>query len=443
MGQGGGKPQGDAPQSGPPRRLIALLFVALLCHLLFQTLPAWTVIRSAPNGRDFASYYYALQVAWDGGDPYDGAALTARAHAEHTRRSVVHPYFYPPPFLLSMAWARPLTLVTAYRLSLLFNELLLVAGCALLRRFGAGWGWIAALVVVYSPIPDNMWMGQANLLALIPALAGLWLSRTRGREVAGGVLIGVAGMLKMSPALFLVPMARWGRWRAVGAGVATAIALSVLALPLVPFAVQWRFYTEILPGFASGDYNGLTVPISLNANHSVPDLLHRAFPSGRDTLSQTAQAFSKAAMLGALGGWWWWFRAPQQPGEAGLSADQRALAEGLALGALSVWMVCLPVYTYEHHLVFLLLALASVGTAAQARAQQQAPGSGGRAWLAAAVLLFVVLALPLEWSRAVQDAAGGLSPWLAVAVRESKFIGEAALLAGCMAGYRWISRRIR
>ena len=427
--------RGGEPQGGQRGRLIALLLAAVLGHLVFQTAPAWKVIQSAPNGRDFASYYYALQVAWDGGDPYDGAALTARAHAEHTRRSVVHPYFYPPPFLLGMVWARPLTLVAAYRLSLLFNELLLLAGCALLRRFGAGWGWIAALVVVYSPIPDNMWMGQANLLALIPALAGLWLSRTRGREAAGGALIGVAGMLKMSPALFLVPMARWGRWRAVGAGVATAIALSVLALPLAPFAVQWRFYTEILPGFASGDYNGLTVPISLNANHSVPDLLHRAFPSGRDTLSATAQALSKAAMIGALAGWWWWFRAPE-PGAAEqggrLSAEQRALAEGLALGALSVWMVCLPVYTYEHHLVFLLLALASVGTAAQAR--------GGRGWLAAAVLLFAVLALPLEWSRAVQDAAGGLSPWLGVLVRESKFIGEAALLAGCMAAYRRLVR---
>ena len=69
---------------------------------------------TAGHGRDYATYHYAVQEVWQGGDPYVTAALDQRARAEGTR-ATVFPYFYPPPFLLTMAWATPLSLADGYR----------------------------------------------------------------------------------------------------------------------------------------------------------------------------------------------------------------------------------------------------------------------------------------------------------------------------------------
>lgn len=385
------------------------LLIGLVAHLLFQVGPTVEEVRRNQSGRDFASYYYALQVTSQGGDPYNTAALSEMARAEGTRKSV-NPYFYPPPFLLSMLWAGPLSLHTAYLGSLLANELLL-AGCmaVMILGFEVSLPVAGLILAAWTPIPDHARMGQANLLALLPALLGIYAARRR--EVLGGVMVGIAGMLKMSPALFLIHLALQRRWKAVGAAVVTAVGLSLAALPVVSLPLQIRFYREILPGFGTGDYNGLTVPITLPANHSWPDLLNRVFPSGGDLLSPTAQLLSNLSLLAGLAGWAWWFRGKQTPKQ-----------ESLAVGALSILMVALPVYTYEHHLVFLILMVGAVGTAATTIQRKILFG-----------LCFFFLGWPLNWLRAAQHA---LPSFMDAPLRESKFLAEVGFLMLCGWWYR-------
>ena len=56
--------------------------------------------RMAKVEQDFG--YDAAKVAVDGGNPYEKAALEQAALDEGTRPEV-HPFFYPPPFLLAVA----------------------------------------------------------------------------------------------------------------------------------------------------------------------------------------------------------------------------------------------------------------------------------------------------------------------------------------------------
>ena len=386
-----------------------ILLLGVLAHLLLQLGPIWPDVRDNRSGRDFASYYYALQATSHDMDPYNTGQLTQLAEADGTRHSV-NPYFYPPPFLFTMVWASGLDLHAAYVGMLFVNELLLAACLGVMvLGFEVSLPVVALILAAWTPIPDHARMGQANLLALLPALLGLWAARRR--ESLGGALIGVAGMLKMSPALFLIHLAMQRRWKAVAAAVGTAVALSLAALPLVPLDQQIRFYTRILPGFGTGDYNGLTVPITLPANHSWPDLLNRAFPSGGDLLSPTAQALSNVSLLGSLALWAWWFRGPQPPRQ-----------EALALGALSLLMVALPVYTYEHHLVFLILMAGAVGTAATTVRRKILFG-----------ICFFFLAWPLDWLRAAQHV---LPRFLNAPLRESKFMAEVGFLLLCARWYR-------
>lgn len=376
----------------------AWIAIGIAAHLAVQFAPALHRVTSGGAGRDYASYHYAVQVALDGGDPYDTAALSARARAERTRKSV-HPFFYPPPFVGLMAWSGPLSLPQGALAMLWLNEVLLAGVLAACMRWWAAPAWGVAVVLgTYSPIPDHAWMGQANLLALLPAVAGLGLARTR--PWLGGALVGAAAMIKMSPAVLLLYPALRLQWRVVLGAVASATALSLLVLPLVGPAEQLRFYTEILPGFSSGDYHGLKVPISLPANHSIPDLFDRVFPTSADTLSTRARQASLAASAALLAAWAWRF---------GRRGDDRE--ERLAALALLVPMVVIPVYGYEHHLVFVLPAiLAAAGTQ---------PGL-------ALLVVYFFLAWPLAWLR---DAQGWAPSWMEPAFRESKFVAALALYA--------------
>lgn len=380
------------------------LLLGLVLHLALQLRPAVDRVWNVRHGRDFASYYYAVQVAAEGHDPYVTARLDDAARRDRTRKTV-NPYFYPPPFLLAMAWAIPLDLTTAYRVMLGLNELLL-AGCLWLtwwRWKVASWA-IALVLAAWSPIPDNAWMGQANLVALLPALAGLALADRR--PVLGGALVGVAAMFKMSPALFLGWWLLRRRWMPVAAAIAAAVALSVLALPLVGWEAQLRFYREVLPGFGVGDYHGLSVPISLPANHSIPDLFDRLWPGPNPTrLSDAAVLASRLVTVALLALW---------------AARVPRLDAGPALGALTVLMVVIPAYTYEHHLVFLLLPILVAV-------------SRGPPW--AWVPIFFFLAWPLEWLRWTQKQLPALDGWW----RESKFLAEAGLFLLLLYGRRMVA----
>ena len=404
------------------KRALPWLLLACLVAYGVQALGPWKARTwRAGHARDFASYYYAVQVAGDGGDPYVRKALSQRARQDGTRKSGVHPFFYPPPYVLSFAWVLPLELGTAYHAWYWMEHLFLLAVLLALWRWHPSRPMALALGIMaasFSPIPDNDWMGQANLFVLACVVPGLLLVE-RGKWHAGGALVGLGCMLKMSPALLVAWWLLQGRWKPAAAAVAAALLLSVASLPLVDLATQWRFFTEVLPGFGTGDYNGLTVPITLTHNHSIPSLLHELFGGGATTkLHATAGWVSRGITVALLAGLAWRFRKP--------GADP--LAALCQVGVVVVLMLVLPVYTYEHHMVWMLLPYAAAFAALADRRL-------GRVWWVLLVGAYLVQALPLDLLKALYKELGflgGLRDPVYYLLRESKFI--AALLAGLACG---------
>lgn len=384
------------------RRLSPALLALLAALYVVTVLPSWRAVTSVSHGRDYATYHYAAQEALAGGDPYDAAALSRRARAEGTRTSV-HPWFYPPPALLPFLPLAPLSLSTACRAWFFVQQACLLGALWAMRRwFGAHPLLLGLLAVGFTPIPDNLKMGQANLPVLLLVVLGLWRS--------SGLMVGAAAMAKMSPALYLVAWAARRSWRPVLGAVATAVGLSILALPLVSLSTQLRFYTEILPGFASGHYNGLGVPITLPANHSIPDLLNQLWP-GPDphSLDPRARVAGQAVSLSVLALLAWSGRAARDP-----------LAQANHLGAVTVLLLVTPVYTYEHHLVLALLPAGAV-------LQALWTGRLARPWLLLVLPSLFFVAWPLYWLRDAQQALPALSWW----IQESKFLGLVGLGLAC------------
>ena len=378
-----------------------MLAIGLVLHGLGLA-GAWKKVRGVDHGRDFASYHYAVHAAFDGQDAYDKKVLGQLAREEGTRKAV-HPYFYPPPFLLGMAWVLPLSLPDAYVLWFWADSLFLLAVLLALWRWRPSTGTlfgIAAVLAALSAIPNNHVMGQANLPTLAFMVGGALLAQRR--PYVGGALVGVACMLKMSPALLVAWWLLRREWRPVAGACLMAVVLSLAALPL-GFELTRSFYLEVLPGFGSGDYNGLTVPIDLFGNHSLPNLYDQVWP-GEKGLSGTAKALSSATSLALL------------VGGAVFLRDNLA-----ALGALCVAMIITPVYAYEHHVTFAIVAVVAAADALWARRLHWG-------WALVLAPLFVVMCWPIAaWKVMGQDI------WL---MQEAKCFALLGFGAACVVASR-------
>lgn len=239
-----------------------------------------------------------------------------------------------------------------------------------------------------------MMMGQVNIIVLLIMVWGLYKKQ-------GGIL-GAAAMIKMSPALLLVPHIIWKKWRFVGYAIAFAIISSLLTLPIMNIFDQISFYTIVLPQFSSGQYSGLTVPIHITSNHSIPELCGQLFPSkNTKELSDTARICAPLINLGIMSilSWLAWKKPNSKH----------------VLGAFIVLMVLTPIYTYEHHLVFLLVPAAIL-----------LHSCTRRSWFfyICAYTTIFFLFWPLSWWREAQT----LFPQVAWGIQESKTFSALILM---------------
>jgi alpha-1,2-mannosyltransferase len=395
---------------------------AVAFHILAVLTPAWVKSQREAHARDFASYYYAVQVAKDGGDPYDKAELAEAARKDGTRKAVF-PYFYPPPFLILMSWVLPLSLKSSYNLWFWLDELALIAVALSMWAWWRAQGPSVAVALCLAAamltcIPNNHLMGQANLPVLAVVVIGVWVADQPGpkRAVVGGSLVGVACMLKMSPALLVAWWLLRRRWWAVGSAILGAMGISLLTIPLMSVGDQFAFYTDVLPSFASGDYNGLALPIDLFGNHSYANFFHELFSSGRK-LSFAGRVGGSVAVLTSL----------VVMGVAFWKEPEDDLARWGQFAAVAAALVPVPVFAYEHHLVWLIpAAVLSVVAVSQQRIHWGWGIAVGLAWagwcvdlaelkqlwvwldnhdhwvLAAMVREFKFVALVILWATAVQ-----------------------------------------
>ena len=314
---------------------------------LILTIALFTVIFTGPyqatlnsrSGRDYASYHYAVKASVQGENPYVVTTLEQLAREEGHRKRV-HPFFYPPTAILSVLWTAPMGLLSGYHAFFWFNQLCLVATLWGIRQWRTvSWNTILGCTLLLWPVMDSMKMGQINLLVGFLVLLAL--------RYRSGVALAAASMIKMSPALFFFGWIVERRWKAVWSCVLGCLGLSILTLPWVSFTDQVLFYTEVLPQFSSGAYHGLSVPINIPANHSIPDLYNQLFPGVKQTiLSDVAKRLASLTTVSLLAYLLWLFHC--------FKSDESKLFVSLALVPL---MLVTPVYTYEHHLALLLIPL--------------------------------------------------------------------------------------
>ncbi|HEY7347359.1 MAG TPA: glycosyltransferase family 87 protein [Ktedonobacterales bacterium] len=353
------------------------ILLALGLALLIQQV---VIISHEPT--DFCQEYIAAQRLAQGAPIYQPLqnsasysncppSLTYDAHPPPTAL-LVYPLSFLPYTLASLIWG--FCALAAY----------LASGLILLRALG----WLSLAGVALFMIGSVYWQpvigaeGAQNLwqfLALLIALA--WILERRKRPGWAGGLLGLAGLLKIWPALLLLGGLTRHRWRLVLAGAApiflgTALALGVMGL---------ESYAAYLGPVQASE--GSIVPVS--GNISLVGAVARLFSGDPPLLSPPIPGVSLRAatllgegaagvvLLGALAciGWYRW----RSPGEV-----TELLCQGLLV---TVTLLVFPLIWYFG---FITLLLPGATTILALRQLPRPP----RRWFALLALSLLPLAAP-------------------------------------------------
>ncbi len=127
---------------------------------------------------------------------------------------------------------------------------------------------------------DTLTNQQTDLILAGLVVGGCWLV-AGGRDVAGGVTIGLAAAAKCTPLLFALYFAWTGRWRAAAGVFAIAVGANLLPDAIIPTAdghlrlVEWTH--RFLPGVASTKVDPGVWFSGVQFNHSLGGLANRLF----------------------------------------------------------------------------------------------------------------------------------------------------------------------
>jgi alpha-1,2-mannosyltransferase len=230
---------------GPKLLLASLAALLLAAAFLSQTAESLFVWDT-----DSPSYYAAAHGLRRGVNIYDDTAFQAVAEDVFGQSLVVFPYIYPPllaQVLVPLAALTPSGYFLALQIlnwGLAFLTLFLIAR---LLDFSPRTS-LLPILFLFALLPWNRALfttinhGQINLLVLDAILAFL-LFRRSGRPWLAGFFLSLAILVKIYPAVFVLPLLLGRKWKQLAALAGTGTAL-LLASILHSGARPWREFLE-------------------------------------------------------------------------------------------------------------------------------------------------------------------------------------------------------
>jgi alpha-1,2-mannosyltransferase len=296
---------------------------------------------------DFKTFYAAAATASEGKDFYDASVLNQTAGAAGIR-GYVFPYLYPPvlPYLArpwqALTPGAALRFLIGLNLALLFPTLILVgidSRAKIARLLGGVQSdaafVFAALALFATNFHETIEMGQINILVLLLIVLSLHFART-GRDTLGGVFLGVASLLKITPLVLLFWFVARGRYKVLLSCLLTIPGVAAITLVMGAFAA-WKRFFAFLPAMSYGSGIPGLFPAGFFPNFSLAGFLSRLFPQ-----RAAAVQIATVALLAALLAVFVWIVKTRR--------DEK-VAELMLLPILVLMVISSPL-TYVHHVLY-------------------------------------------------------------------------------------------
>lgn len=307
---------------------------------------------------DFLSYYLAARVCARGGNMYDIGALRAVAR-RMSIQAHVFPYLYPPPLACVLAPLARWPFWVALRAWALLMLVLLAATLYLtylwLKRgyhvthpgIALALGALAFLL----PFDVDLMTGQVNILVVLLIVAALYAIRVHRQEIVGGGALGLAALVKLSPALLLPYFLVERQWNVMAGFAASLVGVGLMSFALVPH--QWQNFL----GYLGQVGRGASIPglFPLGATSNMAPASVWALLMGDESQARVAAHITALIVLAVV---------------IGVHARRRRRekeSSQILLSYLVAMILSVP-YVYIHHVVYLYPGVALwVGMALQGR----------------------------------------------------------------------------
>jgi alpha-1,2-mannosyltransferase len=257
------------------------------------------------------------------------------------------------------------------------------------------------------PFVESIGLGQVDGFVMLALALAIWASvRDRWRLV--GAALGIAALLKVSPALLLVYLVLRGRRKVILPAVVSAASLLAIATAVGRPADTVKWVTDVLPEVSRG---GLLVN-----NQSIPAWTARLFGSNLHWLSLDAD----------LGAWRFLAFLVMIAGVAAVYAVRcRREFVPLELGAVILVALLAGPITWDHYPTWAVLTLVLMIDLRW--------WDGRRVGEVAALLAVVAGGLALMWKHTLYPTAAVVqSDWTRRVESGTKTVGMLALLAAAL-----------
>jgi alpha-1,2-mannosyltransferase len=318
------------------RRTRTRLFILVFMFLL---LTGYTIhwLRLAGITLDFGIYFTAAQQALRGESAYLPYAIGESFVYHPAVLTMMSALAWLPLTLAFVLWSLLSFAAYAFSIYLIFTQF------APERRRNI---WISVFLLLCSaPFVENLYIGQINAFVTLLLVLCL-LFDERDRPLLAGLCLGVAILLKTSPAILLVYFLALRRYRVIIATVPTLAAFSLLAFIQFGSQVYSDFFSVL--GYIAGG----RVVLSDYFNPSAAAVTYRILSAIGITLSGDLLSWVYRVVYGGLFLWLMWrawrgaYRSPQ--------------ARYWLYAAVLILMTLVSPLVWYHHNVFLLLPLALV-----------------------------------------------------------------------------------
>lgn len=238
-----------------------LAIVGAVCGLV--GLAGWAfyaMLFHATLGQDWMVFHTAARAYLDGELPliFDAERFTALLNARYADwiggALSLHPWIYPPSFLLMLLPFGLVSFAVGYALFLALGFAAALA--ATWHAAGEGRGWLHLGTLLLCPAaPFTVFVGQNAFLTSALLVGGM--SLLSASPVLGGALLGVAAYKPQFWLMVPVALVAARQWRALASAFASAALLALLALAV--FGVDaWRAWIDVATG-ASDFYQSWVV----------------------------------------------------------------------------------------------------------------------------------------------------------------------------------------
>jgi hypothetical protein len=286
------------------------------------------------------------------------AAYGGNLSEKQARAIGMHPWMYPPTFILA---ALPLAYLPYFMALLAWLVLTAIPYLAAMREILRDQSvWLIALGA--PPVFYNLIYGQTGfLIAGLIALGLVWL---RSRPVLAGICIGLASVKPHFGLLIPIALICGAHWRAFWAALATVLGGALLSALLLGADPWYAFIGTLfanMRGFEQGIYKWWVMPSVMGALHQ----------SGLD-LAWAGRGQMLAAALALTAVAWAWWQSPGRTELPGLEAAVLCSATLLAVPMVYLYdmMLLVPAIAWlwsdmrlrgYHRIELLLLAGGSAG----------------------------------------------------------------------------------